>query len=49
LFRELRTQYNLDEFDTSNPDVVEILLYVALLSLLVSRELLDSITAHSNV
>jgi len=26
LFRELKTQYELDEFDTSNPDVVNILL-----------------------
>jgi putative transposase len=40
LFRELKPQYELDEFDTSNPDVVEILLYVSLLSLLLSRELL---------
>jgi len=41
LFRELKTQYDLDEFDTSNEDVVKILLYAALLSLLVSRELLN--------
>ena len=41
LFRELKTQYELDEFDTSNEHVVKILLYAALLSLLVSRELLD--------
>jgi putative transposase len=46
LFRELKTQYDLDEFDTSNPDVVEILLYAALLSLLVSCELLDLVTEH---
>ncbi len=44
LFGELKTQYELDEFDTRNPDVVEILLYAALLSLLVSRELLDLVT-----
>jgi len=44
LFRELKTQYELDESDTSDPDVVKILLYVALLSLLVSRELLDLVT-----
>jgi len=36
-------QYELDEFDTSNPAVVKILLYAALLSLLVSRELLDPV------
>ncbi len=36
LFRELKTQYELHEFDTSNSDVVKILLYAALLSLLVS-------------
>jgi len=41
LFRELKTQYELDEFDTSNRDVVETLLCAALLSLLVGRELLD--------
>ena len=44
LFRGLQTQYELDEFDTSNPVVVEILLYAALLLLLVSRELLDLVT-----
>jgi putative transposase len=48
LFRELKTQYELDEFDTSNRDVVEILLYAALLSLLVSRELLDLVTEQAD-
>lgn len=48
LFRELKTQYELDEFDTSNPAVVEILLYAALLSLLVSRELLDLVTEQAD-
>jgi len=48
LFRELKTQYELEEFDTSNPDVVEILLYAALLSLLVSRELLDLVTEQAD-
>ena len=48
LFRELKTQYELDEFDTSNPVVVEILLYAALLSLLVSRELLDLVTEQAD-
>ena len=47
MFRELKTQYELDEFDTSNPAVVEILLYVALLSLLVSRDLLDLVTEQA--
>ncbi|GAA0249771.1 hypothetical protein GCM10009000_077540 [Halobacterium noricense] len=41
LFRELKTLYDLDEFGTSNPAVVEILLYAAILTLLVNRELLD--------
>jgi len=41
LFRELKTLYDLDEFDTTNPAVVEILLYAAVLTLLVSRELLE--------
>ena len=44
LFRELKTQYALDEFDTSKKHVVKILLYAALLSLLVSRDLLDLLT-----
>jgi putative transposase len=48
LFRELKTQYELDEFDTNNPDVVEILLYAALLSLLVSRELLGLVTEQAD-
>jgi putative transposase len=48
LFRELKTQYELDEFDTTNPDVVEILLYAALLSLLVSRDLLDLLTEQAD-
>jgi len=41
LFRELKTQYELDKFITSKSHVVEILLYAALLSLLVRRDLLD--------
>ena len=41
MFRELEKQCGLNEFNTSNPDVVEILLYAALLSLLMSRDLLD--------
>jgi putative transposase len=48
LFRELKMQYELDEFDTSNADVVEILLYAALLSLLVSRDLLDLVTEEAD-
>ncbi len=36
LFRKLKTQYRLDEFDTTKKHVVEILLYAALLSLLAS-------------
>ena len=48
LFRELKTQYNLDEFDTSKAYIVEILLYAALLSLLVSRDLLDLVTEQTD-
>ena len=47
LFRELKTQYELDEFDTTKKHVVEILLHAALLSLLVSRELLALLTEHA--
>ena len=48
LFRELKTQYELDEFDTTKKHIVEILLYAALLSLLVSRELLDLVTEQAD-
>ena len=48
LFRELKTQYELDEFNTSKSHVVEILLYAALLSLLVSRDLLDLVTEQAD-
>jgi putative transposase len=48
LFRELKTQYELDEFDTSKEHVVRILLYAAMLSLLVSRELLDLVTEQAD-
>jgi len=48
LFRELKTQYELDEFDTSDPAVVEILVYAALLSLLMSRDLLELVTELSD-
>ena len=48
LFRELKTQYDLDEFDTSKKHIVEILVYAALLSLLVSRELLDLVTEQAD-
>jgi PAS domain S-box-containing protein len=48
LFRELKTQYELDEFDTIKEHVVKILLYAALLSLLVSRVLLDLLTGHTD-
>jgi putative transposase len=50
LFRELKTQYDLDEFDTGNENVVN-LLYAVLLSLLVSRNLLALVTeqAHEDI
>jgi len=41
-------QYELDEFDTTKKHVVEILLYAALLSLLVSRDLLDLVTEQAD-
>lgn len=37
-----------DEFDTNKPHVVKTLLYAALLSLLVSRELLDLIIEQAD-
>ncbi|EMA48539.1 transposase (ISH8) [Halococcus thailandensis JCM 13552] len=48
LFRELKTLYDLDEFDTINPAVVEILLYAAVLTLLVSREPLELVIEHAD-
>jgi hypothetical protein len=48
LFRESRTLYDLDEFNTTNPAVIEILLYAAVLTLLVSRELLELVIEHAD-
>jgi len=48
LFRELKTQYNLDEFDTGKTYIVEILLYAAVLSMLVSRDLLALVTEQAD-
>ena len=46
--RQLKTQYRLDEFDTTKPHIVEILVYAALLSLVVSRELLSLAIEHAD-
>ena len=48
LFRESKTLYDLDEFNTSNPAVVEILLHAAVLTLLVSRALLGLVIEHAD-
>jgi hypothetical protein len=48
LFRELKTQYELDEFDRTKKHIVEILIYAALLTLLVSRALLNVVTDHAD-
>ncbi len=48
MFRELETQYELNQFDTTDPDFVKILLYAALLSLMVSRNLLDLVTEKAD-
>ena len=47
LFRELKTRYKLDEFDTTKKHIVNILVYAALLTLIVSRTLLDLVTEHA--
>jgi len=47
LFCELKARYALDEFDTTKKHIVEILVYAALLTLLVSRELLDLVSEHA--
>lgn len=41
LFKELKSTYNLDQIPTSNPVAAEALILVALISLVVSRVLLD--------
>ena len=38
IFCKLKTLYELDDFDARKDHIVEILLYAALLSLLVSRD-----------
>jgi len=47
LFRELKTRYELDEFDTTKKHIVKILVYAALLTLIVSRTLLDLATEYA--
>ncbi len=47
LFRELETQYELNAFDTTKNYIGEILLYAALLSLVVSRDLLGLVIEHA--
>ena len=47
LFRELKTRYKLDEFDTTKKHIVEILVYTALLTLIASRTLLDLVTEYA--
>ncbi|EMA13317.1 transposase [Haloarcula amylolytica JCM 13557] len=49
LLREVKTQYSLDECDTSKKYIAEVLPYTALLSLLVSRDLLDLVTEQTTV
>jgi putative transposase len=45
----MKMQYELGEFNTSNPDVaVEISLYATLLSLLVSRDLVDLVIEQAD-
>lgn len=49
LFRELKTRYKLDKFDTTRKEhVVRILLHAGLLSLLVSRGLLDLVVEQTD-
>ena len=48
LFRELKALYELDEFATTNPAVVGILLYAAVLTLLASRKLLKLVIEQAD-
>ena len=47
LFRELKTRYELDEFDTTKKQIVAILMYAALLTLIASRTLLDLVIGYA--
>jgi len=47
LFRELKTWYKLDEFDTTKKHIVDILVHTALLTLITSRTLLDLVTEYA--
>jgi len=48
LFRQLNTSHKLDEFDMIDEQVVKIFLYAALISLFVSRNLLDLINERAD-
>ena len=37
MFKELKSRYALDALDTKNPQIIEALIWVAILTLLVSR------------
>ena len=47
VFKELKSGYRLDDVDSQNKDVVESLIYAAVLTLLASRALLRSIAARA--
>ncbi len=47
LFRELKSQYSLDEFETSKEHIVKIQIVAALLTLIVSRAILRLLVDHA--
>jgi hypothetical protein len=47
LFRELKSQYSLDKFDTSKEHIVKIQIVAALLTLVVSRAILRLLVDHA--
>lgn len=49
VFDELKTGYSLDQFKTRNPHVVGVLVYSALITMLVSRHLLLSLSREWNL
>ena len=46
-FKELKSQYALDEFRTTNANVVEALIWSALLTLVASRRLYNLVRARA--
>jgi len=49
IFKELKSYYRLDQFDTEKKEVVDALIYVAIISLTVSRKLWHDLKVAANI